>query len=100
MKITIREEDGQMVAIMEGRLDTAASSQAEKDLQPLLDCEGREIILNCSQLEYIASSGLRLFLNILKKAKMKDNHVVIEGAHDYLMDVFSMTGFAKLFEMR
>ena len=97
MKTTIQELDGQLMAILEGRLDTAASLQAQKELEPLKNCEGKDIVLDCTNLEYVASSGLRIFLSLLQAAKPKGSHVIIRGANDYLRDVFNMTGFSKLF---
>lgn len=72
MKTTFKVEDNEFVMYLEGRLDTAASSQAEKDLRALYDCEGHDVVLDCTNLEYISSSGLRLFLNVLKNAHAKE----------------------------
>ena len=68
MKTTIQQQDGNLVAVLEGRLDTAAAAATEKELQPLYDCEGKNIVFDCSKLEFISSSGLRLFLGVLKAA--------------------------------
>ena len=92
MKTTIQEQEGQLVAILEGRFDTAASKQVQKELEPLKEANGRNIVLDCTNLEYIASSGLRIFLNLLQGGQ-----VIIKGANDYLRQVFNMTGFARLF---
>ena len=82
-----------------GRLDTAAAVQTEKDMQVLYDCEGRDIELDCNELEYISSSGLRLFLGLLKVAKPKGSRVRISGLSNDLRQVFNMTGFTNLFEI-
>ena len=79
MKTTFKEENNQYVMYFEGRLDTAAASETEKEMQPLYESEGKDIILDCTQLEYISSSGLRIFLGILKKAKTTGSHVYIRG---------------------
>mgnify|MGYP002624516770 FL=1 len=100
MKTTITEQDGARVAILEGRLDTAATSQTEQDMQPLMDCEGLDVILDCTSLEYISSSGLRLFLNVLKSQKAKGGHVYITGMNSNIRSVFTMTGFMNLFEFK
>ena len=84
----------------EGRLDTAASSQTEQEMKVLYDCTGRDVILDCTNLEYISSSGLRLFLGLLKVAKPKGSHVFITGMNDDLRQVFAMTGFINLFEFK
>jgi anti-sigma B factor antagonist len=100
MTTTIKEIEGNLVAIFEGRLDTAAAPQCEKDLQPLNDCQGHDVILDCTSLSYISSSGLRLFLSVLKKAKPLGSHVYIKGMNADLRNVFTMTGFINLFEFK
>ena len=77
MNTTIKEQDNNLVAYFEGRLDTAATPQTERALAPLISSEGKDIILDCTKLEYISSSGLRLFLNVLKNAKPKGVHVYV-----------------------
>lgn len=100
MKTTIQENDGNMIAMLEGRLDTTASPETEKAMQPLFDCENQDIIIDCTKLEYISSSGLRIFLSLLKNAKPKGCHVYISGLNEELQQVFSMTGFTNLFEFK
>ena len=97
MKTTIQEQEGQLLAILEGRLDTAASLQAQKDLEPLKNCDGRDIVLDCTALEYVASSGLRILINILKGAKAGGSKVILRGVNDDIKNVFKLTGFLPLF---
>lgn len=100
MITTIKEENGNMVAVFEGRLDTAAATQTEKDVKPIIESNGCDVILDCHQLTYISSSGLRIFLGILKTVKPKGNHVYITGLNEDLKNVFAMTGFSNLFEFK
>lgn len=100
MTTTFKEENNDFVMYFEGRLDTAAAPQVEKEVAPLIDCMGHDVILDCSKMEYISSSGLRIFLSILKNAKPKGSHVYIRGLNDELRQVFSMTGFINLFEFK
>ena len=100
MTTTIQDQDGMMVAVLEGRLDTAAAPETEKALQPLYECEGKNIMFDCTALEYISSSGLRLFLSVLKSAKPKGSHVYVHGINEDIRKVFTMTGFINLFEFK
>ena len=54
MKTTLKKEDGNLVVYFDGRLDTAAASTVATELQPLKDCTGHDIILDCTRLEYIS----------------------------------------------
>ncbi len=100
MKTTIKEENNNQVVYFEGRLDTSASSQVQMDVQPVIDNVKGDIILDCYKLEYISSSGLRIFLSILKSAKANGKHVYIQGLNSELRQVFTMTGFINLFEFK
>ena len=98
MNVTIQEQDGSMVASLVGSLDTAAAAEAEKAMSPLYDVEGKNIILDCTDLAYISSSGLRIFLGILQNAQEKGGHVFIKGINDKVRSIFTITGFFNLFE--
>ena len=100
MIIEIKEQDGGMKAILNGRLDTPAAVKAQQEIGPLLENADKEIVFDCTNLEYISSSGLRLFLTIRKEASVKGGTVVIENINDEIRKVFMMTGFFNLFEIR
>ena len=100
MKTTIQEEDGNMVAFLEGNLDTAAAPETEKAMSPLYDVEGKDIIIDCTGLEYISSAGLRIFLCVLQSAEGKGRHVYIRNVNDEVRSVFAITGFSNIFEFK
>ena len=100
MNTILKEIDGNMVAILEGRLDTLASPETEKAMRPLYDCENQDIIIDCTKLEYISSSGLRIFLSVLKNTKPKGCQVYISGLNDDLRQIFAMTGFINIFAFK
>ena len=87
-----------MVAILAGSLDTAAAPETEKALSPLNDVEGKDIIIECTDMEYISSAGLRIFLGILHNAEDKGGHVYIKGINNKVRAIFTITGFSNIFE--
>jgi anti-anti-sigma factor len=98
MNTKIEEIDGKYVATLEGEMDTVAATQAEEVLKPLYNSNGKDIIIDCKGLEYIASSGLRILLGILKGAKQAGSRVVMRGVNDDIKNVFKLTGFINIFE--
>ena len=98
MKTKIEELDGKLVATLEGEMDTAAAIEAEQTLQPLYKSEGRDVVIECEGLEYIASSGLRILLGILKGAKAGGSKVTLRNVNDDIKNVFKLTGFIDLFD--
>ena len=98
MKTTIEEIDGKFVATLKGELDTAAALEAEEILKPLYNTNGKDVVIDCAELEYIASSGLRILLGILKGAKANGSKVVLRNVNDEIKNVFNLTGFTSLFD--
>lgn len=100
MKTEIVENGNQVIAKFSGRLDTAAAVQTTEDVKPLLEAENKEIVLDCTELEYISSSGLRIFLSIRKEAAAHSSKVVVRNINADIRQVFMMTGFISLFEIQ
>ena len=98
MKTTVNEQEGKIFATLEGEMDTAAAMEAEEILKPLYKTDGREVIIECGKLEYIASSGLRILLSILKGAKSNGSRVVLKNVNDDIKNIFKLTGFISIFE--
>lgn len=97
MKTTIEQSKGKALVTFEGMLDSYIAEQVEQDLSPLYELENTEITLDCTKLEYIASSGLRLFFVLLRTVKPNGCEVIIKGANQSLMEIFESTGFVNMF---
>lgn len=100
MEVNITESEGMMTARLVGRLDTPAAVEVTSAIQPLLDHADRTLVLDCSEMTYISSSGLRIFLTIRKAAAAAGGRVVVEGLSPEIRQVFMMTGFLQLFEIK
>lgn len=98
MNITIKNDSDKIEAMLCGRLDTAAAPQFSNDIAPLIAQADKAIVLNCTDLEFISSSGLRLFLNLRKASMAKGGSVTIKGASAEIKQVFAITGFNSLFQ--
>ena len=98
MNTKLEEIDGKYVATLAGEMDTAAATEAEEVLKPLYTSDGKDVIIDCNGLEYIASSGLRILLGILKAAKANGSKVTLRGVNDDIKNVFKLTGFISIFE--
>ncbi|WP_455668348.1 STAS domain-containing protein [Phocaeicola sp.] len=95
MEIEItKEKDINIVSII-GRLDTTTAGDFEKAISPLF-YNGSDIVFDCSNLSYISSSGLRIFLMAYKRLSMMGGSLLVRHVCDDIMDVFNMTGFGTI----
>ena len=67
MDFKIEEKEKDLTLVFSGKLDSITAPQAEDQVLPMLENSVYETItIDCTDLEYIASSGIRLFFAILK----------------------------------
>lgn len=100
MKLTINETEQGCIVLIDGRLDTINAKVFEEQIQPALEMANKEIILDCTKLAYISSSGLRQLLLIRKLSGAKGRNVIIQNLTDEIMQTLVITGFNELFEIR
>jgi anti-sigma B factor antagonist len=100
MEVIIEKQNRVVTAYMKGRLDTLASQEIIDQIEGLAEEASNTIVLDCTELTYISSSGLRLFLTLRKAAGEKGGKVVIRGINNDIRGVFMMTGFLNLFEIQ
>ncbi len=98
MNIRIEHEGNIVVARFAGRLDTAAAVEIMPDIQTLANQADKHIVLDCSELAYISSSGLRLFLTLRKESAAKGGKLQVRNINADIRQVFMMTGFISLFD--
>ena len=100
MEVKITRENGVVTAQLIGRLDTPASLEITPQMNALAEDAGGTIILDCTELAYISSSGLRIFITLRKAAAAKGGKVIVKNISNEIRSVFMMTGFLNLFEIQ
>lgn len=99
VKTTLCEEGDRVVMYFEGRIDTPEAIKVDKEMKVLHDYHDKEIVLDLTDLKYVCSAGLRLFLSLLHESRDKNNTVIVTGLSPYVRRVFDETGFTRLFKL-
>lgn len=99
MEVKINKQGKVTSVDLIGRLDTPSAQEVSKAVEPVIADASGTIVLDCKELEYISSSGLRIFLTIRKAAAVQGGNVIVKGINNDIRNVFMMTGFLNLFEM-
>ena len=100
MEVKIERDQAAVTAYLKGRLDTPASLEIAPQMNALAADAGGTIILDCTELSYISSSGLRIFITLRKAAAEKGGKVIVRNITNEIRSVFMMTGFLNLFEIQ
>ena len=96
MDLNISIENGKTQARVTGRLDTINSDEFEKKMAPLLEGGNPDIELDCSELEYISSSGLRVLLKTHKMLTGKGGTFAVRNLVREVRNIIDLTGFSKI----
>ena len=99
MEVIINKQGDETTVQLIGRLDTPASQDVSKALEPVAADASGTIILDCKEMEYISSSGLRIFLVLRKAAAAQGGKVIVKSINKDIRNVFMMTGFLNLFQI-
>jgi anti-sigma B factor antagonist len=91
--------DKAVIIEIEGRLDTTNFSQLENKIMGNVDAGNINILVDCSDMDYVSSSGLRIFLMSLKKITGLNGQFVLCGLQESIREIFEISGFTSIFKI-
>ncbi len=100
MYIEIKEQNGSYIGMLSGWIDTAQATQFLEELKPLMANADKSIELDCSKLEYICSLVLRGLLQLMKESAAKGGSLVLTHVEGEVLNILTLTGFFKLFDIK
>ena len=78
-----------------GRLDAKAARDAETAFSEATN-EVTNVVLDFSELDYIASAGLRALKRLRTDVRSSGGTLTVRGVQEDVMEVLEMTGFAAM----
>jgi len=84
---------------VDGRIDTINSTTLETELDQLHNRGEMKIIIDCGDVKYISSSGLRIFLNAQKKSITSRGELSLCNLPLPIREIFDISGFSSIFKI-
>jgi len=84
---------------IKGRIDTIHSTDLEAEVNRIFDSGEKNLIFNCSEMNYISSSGLRVLLVVQKKAISIQGKLYLSNMQPAIKEIFVISGFSNLFKI-
>ncbi|MGM0507711.1 MAG: STAS domain-containing protein [Fusobacteriota bacterium] len=94
-----KEENGIKLVSIEGEIDVYTSLEIKKDLNQIIDEDGLKLVIDLDQVTYIDSSGLGVFVTILKKINKKGGNMKLINLQPSVEKIFEITRLKKFFEI-
>ncbi|WP_127582956.1 STAS domain-containing protein [Paenibacillus koleovorans] len=97
MEIGVSKQPNCTIISLNGRLDGTTFNQVETALLEQIAHGELKLVLDCSQLSYISSAGLRVLLVAAKKMKAAKGSMSLSGLNENVKEVFEVSGFSSIF---
>lgn len=99
MEITEEKRGSVKIVGLRGRLDANSSPLAEKRLQSLIEQGEERLVLDLSELTYISSLGLRIFIAVAKTIQKTNGKLALAGLNDHIYEIFKIARFTTIFSI-
>jgi len=97
MEITQEKVNDVAVISLNGRLNVTTTGDLEAVFNKLLEEKQTKVLVECRDLEYISSAGLRVLLTAAKQFKKISGEIVLAGLSQNVKQVFEISGFTTIF---
>ncbi len=84
------------MVVLNGRIDTSNADQFQQDVAPLMEGENPDIDIDCTDMSYTSSQGLRIFLMLQKSVMARKGKLVMRNMNPQVKEVFDITGFSNI----
>jgi anti-anti-sigma factor len=99
MEIIHNKSEKNHIIELIGRLDALNNAKMEDFFNKITENPEMNILVDCEKLDFINSSGLRIFILSLKKLKAYNKQLILCNLQKNIKDVFKYSGFSNLFEI-
>ena len=96
MEVKIEKIEDKAMVVLTGRLDTTNADKFQQDISPLMQGDAPNIEIDCTDMEYTSSQGLRLFLMLQKSVTARKGNLVMRNMKPNVKEVFDITGFSNI----
>ncbi len=100
MDIQIKEDLNQTTVVLEGEIDAYTAPKVKEKVAPLLEGFTGELIFDLSNVNYMDSTGLGMFVGFFKTVKANGGVFRLMGLSDRLKRLFDITGLAGIMEIK
>ena len=100
MEFKQEQREGWLVLHLEGRIDAGSALDFDAALDALTGDGSLKLLLNCENLAYISSAGLRSLLVLTKKLKAGQGRLHFCGLSGMVKEIFEISGFTGMFVVR
>lgn len=99
LDIRYQHSGDELQVALKGRLDTLSAPELMELFDRLCaNASFAKLVINLENLEYLSSTGLRVFLMMAKR--LGSENVFVDNANALIREIFDTTGFSEVVTIR
>lgn len=99
ISIDITELDQELQVKLTGEIDAYTAPQLRESLLPSAEKAGMKMVIDLSEVSYMDSTGLGVFVGLFKKMRENDGNLILIGLTERLKRLFDITGLADVMDI-
>ncbi len=100
MALDSKKKGNVVIVYLKGRLDVHLSADVESDLNVLIEKEkGSNFLLNLTDVEYMSSSGLRIFVATMRILKEHGRQLKLCSLNSAVKKIFEVVELMDMFDV-
>ena len=100
MECTTEDRGGFVALSPSGKIDSSTAQAFEEALLGQLTGQSRSVLVDLSDVSFVSSAGLRVFLLGAKKIKGSGLRLVLCAPQPSILKVFQMSGFDRILDIQ
>lgn len=98
-KVNFKDVGEVKCMLLSGFLDAHTAPILENAIQNVMSENNYKILMNFSELDYISSAGLGVFMSFIEDIRNNGGDIKMTAMSDKIFSVFDLLGFTMLFDI-
>ena len=99
MQINVIPNNQNIRVCLIGEMDSTATTEQAGELNEVVKMADKVLEIDCSELEYISSVGLRFFMQLKRASEAQGGTIRVTHLNEDVADIFRMSGFQNIFDI-
>lgn len=99
LDMNVKEVEGGNIAYLSGEVDVYTASKLKETLNPLAEQQNSSLVVDLTDVNYIDSTGLGIFIGVLKATEKSSSSLKLKGLNARVKRLFEITGLNEVIDI-
>lgn len=100
LEIRVEQLDNDQILKISGEVDAFTAPKLRDAIIPLTEKENTNVIVDLSDVSYMDSTGLGVFIGALKSSRGNGSSLKLQGLTDRVERLFQITGLSEIIDIQ